>query len=167
MTEAWRELLDLFEQMSVCYEQMIALAEEKRNALINVNVEAVNQIISKEEKLVKEIGVLENDRLEIVERIAREGGWTDNKIKLLDLVERAPEEVSDEMKKVGQRLADIVMQIALLNGINNNLLKQAMHIIEYNINVLSQAQASPVYGAGGGTQPEGKSAGLSFLDRKV
>ncbi len=167
MNQAWHELIDLFDNMSGCYEQMIKLAEEKRDALVNVNVELVTQIISQEEKLVKQINILEDSRIKIVERIAREGSWTDKKIKLLDLVERAPEELAGEMKKVGQRLADIVMQIALLNGINNNLLKQAMHIIEYNINVLSRAQASPVYGSGGDTPKEGKNAGLSFLDRKA
>ena len=167
MSQKWHELADIFGAIGDCYERMIELAEEKRQALVSVNVDVVSKIIVKEEQLVGEINAIEAERLQLVEQIASESGWTDQKIKLLDLVERAPADFSSEMHKVGQRLADIVMRIALLNGINNNLLKQAMRIIDYNINILSRAQASSTYGAGGNESQEGKSSGLSFLDHKA
>jgi flagellar biosynthesis/type III secretory pathway chaperone len=169
MSQAWEDVLKLFAEIADDYLEMIALAEEKREALINVKVEKISKIILQEEALIKTIGALENKRMLLVETIAQENKWTDKRIKLLDLVERAPEEFSEAMKKTGQHLADIVMRIALLNGINNNLLKQAMGIIEYNINILSNAQATPFYDAGGG-QPRQDGKGdlrLNTLDRKA
>ena len=170
MSRAWEDIIGVFDEMSGHYLAMIDSAEEKRDALVNVKVEKVTRIIADEEALIKKIDALEKKRLRLVEQIAREGGWTDQKIKLLDLVERAPADFAERMKQVGQSLADIVMRIALLNNINNNLLKQAMHIIEYNINVLSRAQATPFYNAGGSQpqQPDGKgNMGLSVCDRKA
>lgn len=168
MKQAWEDIIGVLNEIAECYLRMTALAEEKRDALVNVKVDNINVLIGKEEGIIKEINILERKRQELVDQIAKDGNWTDEKIKLLDLVERAPEEYSEQMKEVGQRLADIVMQIALLNGINNNLLKQAMGIIEYNINILSRAQATPFYDAGGGQSHESKgNAGLSVFDRKA
>lgn len=169
MKQVWEELICVLEEIAECYLRMTDLAQEKREALINVKVDVVNKIIVKEEQVIKEVGILETKRQDLIEQIAKDGGWPDEKIKLLTLVERAPEEFADKMKHTSQRLADIVMQIALLNGINNNLLKQAMSIIEYNINMLSRAQATPFYDAGGGQgqNPKAGNAGLSIFDRKA
>ena len=164
----WGEMIGVLDEIAACYTRMTALAEQKRDALVNVKVNSINELISKEETIIKEVSVLETKRQKLVECIATNNCWTDEKIKLLDLVERAPLDYAARMKDVGQRLADIVMQIALLNGINNNLLKQAMSIVEFNINILSRAQATPFYDAGGG-QPQGDKGnmGLSVFDRKA
>ena len=170
MGQAWEELIGVLHEIAGLYLEMKVLAEKKRDALINVRVDVVNSTIVKEEALIKKINTLETKRQELVEQIAKDGNWMDEKIKLLDLVERAPEEFSLPIKEVSQNLADIIMKIAMLNNINNNLLKQAMHIIEYNINILSRAQATPFYDAGGGQNHEGKTGnnmGLSVFDRKA
>jgi flagellar biosynthesis/type III secretory pathway chaperone len=169
MLGRWQEVLAILSEMADKYLAMTALAEQKRDALVNVRIGEINGIIKQEEALIKEINELERRRAPLVETIAREGKWPRGKVKLLDLVEKAPPDLSDKMQEIGQRLADIVMQIALLNGINNNLLKQAMQIIDYNINILSRAQATPFYGAGGGErQRDGKgNLRLNFLDRKA
>ncbi|MDR2005640.1 MAG: flagellar protein FlgN [Acidaminococcales bacterium] len=169
MDAAWEEMIGLLEGMSEYYLEMIGLAEEKRDALVNAQADKISKIIAQEEALIGQIGALENKRIGLVRRIAAESGWTDQKIKLLYLVERAPDKFAERMKQTGHKLADIVMRIAMLNGINNNLLKQAMHIVEYNINILSRAQAAPVYEAGGGHQrQDGKGdLRLGVLDRKA
>jgi len=170
MGGVWEELAGILDAIGEEYLKMIELAEQKRDALVAVKVDKVNKIIAEEEALIKNIARLEGKRMMLVEQIARESGWTDQKIKLLDLVERAPADFSGRMKQTGQKLADVVMRIALLNGINNNLLKQAMKIIEYNINILSNAQATPFYDAGGGQPQRGDgkgNMGLGVLDRKA
>ncbi|MDR3349183.1 MAG: flagellar protein FlgN [Acidaminococcales bacterium] len=168
MDAAWEEVIGLLDAMSGHYLEMIGLAEEKRAALINVQANKISGIIAREEALIRQIGALEKKRVGLVGQIAAESGWTDQKIKLLHLVERAPEKFAERMKQTGHKLADIVMRIAMLNGINNNLLKQAMHIVDYNINILSRAQAAPVYEAGGGQSRDGKGdLRLGVLDRKA
>ena len=165
MNALWYDLIDVLTLIAQTYERMFAFAEEKREALVAVKVDVVNKLIVKEEEIIREIASLELKRADLVEKIARENAWTDKKIKLTDLVERAPIEVSVNMKEVGQRLADVVMKIALLNGINNNLLQQAMQIIEYNINVLSRAQATPFYNS---SAQDGKgNIGLTVFNKKV
>ena len=169
MSGVWEELIGILDGIGEEYLKMTGLAEQKRDALVNVKVENISKLIAEEEALIKSITRLEDRRVLLVEQIARANGWTDQRIKLLDLVERAPAEYAERMKRIGQRLADIVMQIAMLNGINNNLLKQAMQIIEYNINIMSNAQATPFYDAGGAQpQRDGKGGfGFSVLDRKA
>jgi flagellar biosynthesis/type III secretory pathway chaperone len=169
MNQVWGDAVSLLSEIADEYVKMIGLAEEKREALIHVKVAEVNKLIVREESLIKKIGALEKRRIALVNRLAGENGWSQEKIKLLDLVEKAPAEVSASIKEVGQRLADVVMRIALLNGINNNLIKQAMQIIDYNINILSNARALPFYGAGGDqARQEGKGTpGFSTFDRKA
>jgi flagellar biosynthesis/type III secretory pathway chaperone len=169
MDALWENILGLFGRMSERYREMIGLAEEKRDALISVQADKISGIIAREETLIRQIEILEREREFLVGQIARESGWTDKKVKLLYLVERAPARFAAQMKETGQNLADIVMRIALLNGINNNLLQQAMRIIEYNINILSRAQAAPMYSAGGGSPlQDGKGdLRLGVLDRKA
>jgi flagellar biosynthesis/type III secretory pathway chaperone len=169
MDAAWEEMIGLLEAMAGHYLEMIGLAEEKRDALVNVQADKISGIIAREEALIGQIGALESKRIALVGRIAAESGWADQKIKLLHFVERAPDKFAERMKQTGHKVADIVMRIALLNGINNNLLKQAMHIIEYNINILSRAQAAPVYDAGGAhMRRDGKGdLRLGVLDRKA
>ena len=169
MDAAWESMIGLLDAMAEGYLEMIGLAEEKRDALVNAQADKISGIIAREETLLKRMGALENERAAIVRRIAEKSGWSDQKIKLLHLVERAPEKFAERMKEAGHKLADIVMRIALLNGINNNLLKQAMHIVEYNINILSRAQAAPVYEAGGAhLRRDGKGdLRLGVLDKKA
>ncbi len=164
----WTELIEVITQISDCYSSMIDLAEEKKHSLIKVNIQNVNKIIIKEEKILKKINVLETRRIELVESIANKENWQEPKIKLLDIVQKAPLEFADKMKQVGQDMADIIMQMTALNNVNNNLLKQALQIVEYNINFLSQAKATPFYDAGGSQGGNTKdNAGLTVFDRKA
>jgi flagellar biosynthesis/type III secretory pathway chaperone len=169
MDAAWEKMIGLLDAMAGHYLEMISLAEEKREALVNVQAGKINGIIAREQDLIGQMGALESERIALARQIAKQSGWGEQKIKLLHLVERAPDKFAERMKEAGHKLADIVMRVALLNGINNNLLKQAMHIVEYNINILSRAQAAPVYDAGGAhSRRDGKGdLRLGVLDKKA
>lgn len=167
MTVKWTELIEVLNKIGDLYEQMIAFAQEKKDSLVNVKVNELNKIIEQEEKLIKEINLLEKNRVILVNEIAKASGWSNDNIKLAFLVGSAPEDFAPQMKKVGQRLADNVLEIATLNGINNNLLKQAMRVTEYNINVLSQSKAASFYESGGDYAGGKSNAGLSVFNQKA
>jgi len=167
MTVKWSELVEILNKIGDLYEKMIVLAEEKRDALVNVKVSELNKIIEKEEALIKEIESLEKERIVLVDKIAKASDWPNDNIKLAFLIESAPEDFAPQMKQVGQRLADTVLKIATLNGINNNLLKQAMRVTEYNINILSQSKAMPFYESGGDYSGGKSNHGLSVFNQKA
>lgn len=167
MIEQWLQLAELFNKIGDLYDEMIILAEEKRETLVQVKVNNLNKIIEQEECFIKKIELLENDRIILVDKIAKDSGWPEGNVKLTFLIENAPEELSDQMKQIGNRLADTVIKIATLNGINNNLLKQAMRITDYKINILSQSQVTPFYESGGDYYGGKSNGGFSVFNQKA
>ena len=73
---------------------------------------------------------------------------------------------ADELIKVHNQLKDILKEVSNSNKINETLIQQALSVVNYNINVMSEAQATPTYNANPNENTQAK-VNKNLFDRLV
>lgn len=146
MSEGIRNLQDNLEKQVAIYEQIHTLEREKKEALVQNNIREIEAITARQEKLILAANRLENERLLWIEHIARELGKTPEELTLAELAEHFP-----LLEKVRSDLERVVRQLQEIQGINAQLLQQAMRIVNYTLDLLTHQQSNTYL------PPDGKS----------
>lgn len=161
----WDELIAVLDEMVALYQALVRLAEEKRAVLVAGNAPALETITRQEELLIIQAGKLDAQREKLIGRIAAAHGLSPEELTLAKVGELADGETADRIAALGGELRAALEKLAPLNELNTQLIEQALKIIQYNINVLTQASAGPTYGPPQGAgQP---AARRTLLDTKV
>ncbi|WP_158602418.1 flagellar protein FlgN [Cohnella endophytica] len=135
-------ILDLFETLETLlrqHEQMIALGERKREALIANDVGVLNEAVNKESRLIKAIAESEGDWRKVVAGFLAEQGLSGNAgSKISDLVRVLPSsEDKTKLQSLADKLLSIIERLKELNGTNMNLTKQAIEFNEFSLNLIT------------------------------
>jgi len=129
---------------------------KKTDMIINNQIPELEQTTKKEESLINEIGLLEEKREKLFDIW---GLAIDTPIS--DVIEKIPEDNSglivlkDNLKKVFEKLQ-------LRNTLNNDLIKENLDWIDFNINLITGMQTPQSYG-----KDNKKTNVTSIFDRKV
>lgn len=155
-----QELNDNLKRQTALYDELKNFAQLKQQALIKNDLHEIEAITLREEQLIMEAARLEKERLQWAEEIAKLFGKTPEEITLSELSERFPElsEVKKELEKVLSGLKEV-------NELNNQLLQQAIKIVELSLNVISAPVQSNVYNRPGEKETEHNP--LRLIDKSV
>jgi len=152
-------ITSIMERMCTVHEQLLELGREKAQAIIKNNVDAITQITSKENKLMKQVAELEQERIDSIRAfmqhkgIAFHDGLTMN--DLLKVVFNLKEKQS--LQDVQQRLLGIIDALQHQNEQNRHLIEQALNFINYSLDLMVGGDEGPGYGH---PQTEGTPRGL-------
>lgn len=124
---------DVIEKENYLYKQLVDLAKEKKDVLLNRDIERLLAIISSEESIVKEIQAAENIRLGIIENLAELWKIPKNDLNFKKIILLSPLDLSSlysEFLSTLQELKD-------LNEVNNQLIRDSLSFINYILNVIT------------------------------
>lgn len=138
MTEQYiKKMADNLRLQQAEYKKMLEYAEDKRKALVSADMTTLENIINQEEALIKQIGSLELQRMEIQTAMAQrlnlppeELNWEGLKQILNDKDKALISHNTEELRKVISQLSDV-------NSINQNLLDQSLKLVKMSINTMS------------------------------
>lgn len=130
-----RKLIDLQEQLQ-------EFAELKTTAIKNGDIDALNQLITREEVTVKALSQLEAKREAAVRDYLAHHGASDVKGSFDQLIAVVPEAERDELNELQLRLASAVLSLKQANDLNQQLLQQSLQWVQLNLNLL-QPQSKP------------------------
>lgn len=133
-----KELINILEKEHKLYQKIYKLGEEKRQVIINQNIENLNIITNKEELLLDEISNLEEKRL----RIAGEKSISE----LSDNTEYNYRKLLTDMKS---KLEVIIEKLSELNELNSQLIKDSLQMTTFSINLLTNNSKQGTYGKKG------------------
>ena len=166
MNTHWGELRTVLAESVTLYKDLLLLGEEKRQALIGANTAELDAITRREEMRILEGTRLEERRAKATAALATHHKLADRKPTLLMLADAADPDTAEQIRALGAELDAAVKQLVRLNDTNAALIHQALHFVQYNLNLLTRSQAETTYVPTGGRKASGGSAAM-ILDRKV
>jgi flagellar biosynthesis/type III secretory pathway chaperone len=165
MNTHWGELLTVLAESVTLYNDLLLLGEEKRQALIGADTAMLDAITRREELRILEGTRLEERRAKATAAIATHHKLADRKPTLLMLADAADPDTAEQIRVLGAELDTAVKQLVRLNDTNAALIHQALHFVQYNLNLLTRSHAETTYVPTGGRKATGAAA--MILDRKV
>lgn len=159
MEEILEKLKDNLKRQTLLYENLRTLAVQKQKALILNKIPEIDAVTKEEEKLILDARVLEEERAEWAEQVARMMGKPAENLTLSELTEHFP-----ELEEVRQPLEQTIIQLKDTHDLNTRLLEQAVKIVNLTVDLLTQTE-EPTYGKPG---DDGAVQKQSFIvDRSV
>ena len=159
-------LIDVLEKENTEYEKLLELSMEKTGIIVDGNVDALNEIVAKEQQLVDRINTLEKKRTEATNDIAIVLNKKPDMLTLEYMTEllAGQKKECDALKSVHDRLKKTLGNMVRVNDYNKELLRDSIDMVQFEINLmqsLRQAPATANYSGSGYTE-EGYGAIGSF-----
>lgn len=146
----------LKEELNILYI-LKELTYEKTDIIINNEVEKLEKISKREEELINKMGIAEENRLQLMD------SWgVDMKTPLIQVIEKVPKG-KEELIELKDELASSLDDIRGRNNINNELIRDNLQWLDFNMNLISNIQTPTTYGK----KDKETGPNSSLFDRKV
>ena len=144
------------------YEKLLDLSNDKTSAIVSGNVEKLQEIFIREQKLIEEIDVYENKRQEDVRDICNVLRLPYEEIRVEHIVQ-----ILEKKAKEHDALQDIYLKLTAVNENNKLLLKESMDMIQFELDLAKNAVLKPQTGNYGRTAyEEAEITGATGFDAK-
>ena len=151
------ELIRVLKEEQSILHILKKLTYEKTDIIINNQVQSLEKITKKEEELINRIGTVEQRRLNLMD------SWgVDIDTPLIKVIEKIPEG-KQELGELQKELSNILDDIKERNNINRELIVENLQWLDFNMNLISNAQTPTTYGKG----EKNSKINRSLFDRKV
>ena len=131
------QLTAILSEQAQRYEELLGLAHEKKDIIVQNDIEALQKITHLENMVISQNKRLEKQRLalavDIADVLGRRGQDLDIGT-LLSLIDGQPGQA--ELKAAGDRIREILAQLKEANDFNNSLIQNALDYIEYSLNMI-------------------------------
>lgn len=131
-------LLEVLERLDEAHLQMLDLAAEKKQTIMDNKVEGLIEILNRESKLMKVIGQLEEQRTEAAFAFMQGVGIRSNlNLNLTELSRLVfdPEDKS-RLQQIQQKLSGTLHRLKQANELNQKLIEQSLSFIDYSLDLL-------------------------------
>lgn len=145
MASLMEELLDVLGEEEKQYQALIELGDVKRQAVIKSNIQELEEITNQEQDAASALLNLSNKRGQVLKDMATVLGKDPSEMtinKMIGYLESQPEEQKRLMER-RDRLLKVGTQMQVLNQQNENLLKQALEMVEFDLTLLKSMRQAP------------------------
>lgn len=145
MASLMESLIDVLEKESSEYEGLLEISQRKTPVIVSGNLENLQKITDEEQELVSRINHLDKKRMEITADIANVLNKDVAALKLKNLIAMLsgrPEEQKC-LAEAHDRLQSAVGDLRKVNEHNSELLKQALEMVEFEMNLVQSMKAAP------------------------
>ena len=164
MRQTLADLCILLQEQKDVLGNMLQLAKEERQIIINGESDKLESVIRLELKELNKLGTIEKKRLALHNIIAAELGFKeDEDITVSKIAEKAEPEEHDAIKKLQTELMPIIEEHTAINLENRELIKAHMEYSETMLELMvdSEDPLNNMYGGDGKAAPDRKkSTGL-------
>ncbi|MFC7678568.1 flagellar protein FlgN [Paenibacillus sp. GCM10028914] len=132
-------LIDSLQRLEMVYNDMLAMADAKKQAIIDNDVDKVVQLLNRESKGMKMIEQLEKERIEATYTFLQSRGVKSQlELTLTELARLVfdPEEKA-KLLDVQSRLSSTLHELKQKNDINQQLLAQSLDFIDFSLDMLT------------------------------
>lgn len=150
------ELEIILKKEVIVLKNLKELSFMKTDIIINNQIRDLEQTTKKEESLINEIGILEEEREKLFDT------WGLSKdTPISDVIERIPDD-NQGLIVIKNMMVEIFEELYLRNILNNDLIKENLDWIDFNMNLFTSFQTPQNYG-----KHNKKASSNSIFDRKV
>lgn len=145
----WQEFIDVMSKLLETYKAMLRVSKDKRKVLVQVDMTALEDLLTKEQSLIAAVGKLEKEREIVLQKIAAAEHIIEPMAKMTDLFSLCSDKEAAVLKNIHEELNTIVAQVTENSATNELLISGALSAVNYNLNRLSDASVGSTYAAEG------------------
>ncbi|MET3697655.1 FlgN protein [Bacillus oleivorans] len=138
------------EKMLQLHEELLALSQQKTEAVKKGDMENLQQILKQEQKLILELDRAEKERQAASQTIVP---LVENPA-LEDCLPYLSHEQQDRLSNLKERLKAVIAQIEIQNNLNYELIQQSLQFIHVSLNLFRPKEESINYGPPKGHKPK-------------
>lgn len=145
MASLIEELVSVLENENTHYEELMEIAKDKTNIIVQGDLANLQEVTSKEQSIVDKITSLEKKRLEVIKDIATVVNTEPESITIKEVVEMLkgrPEE-QNKLALIHDRLQKTLNYLASINEMNQNLIQESLEMVNFNINLINSIRQAP------------------------
>lgn len=158
------KLTDVLQKECEIYQDLLKIAGNKTDILIQGKVDELRTMTEVEQTLVMKVGKLEITRGELTEQIATQMGVEDKDITISEIIKHISGDAKKELKACTQEIVKVIKQLNDISQSNQQLINQSLDYINLSINLISNTHEGNTYSdKGQSTKGEKK----NFLDIKL
>lgn len=142
-----QRLIAVLEKLSGIHEELIGLADRKREALIHNQVDEVSAIVNKETKLMRTVGeCLQEQQSATVDFFRTKGFQPTREVTVTELsrIVTDPKE-KEALLTARDQLTKAIGMLQKKNELNQQLIEQSLAFINYSIDVVLGPDEEPTY----------------------
>ena len=145
MASLMEVLIDVLEQENQEYEKLLSLSMRKTSVIVSEDLTELTRITDEEQIIVGRINRLDHQRNEAVNDIADVLNKDVDKLKIVDLIRMlaARPEEQEKLAIVFDKLRESVRSVKRVNEQNRELIKDALELIQFDMNVLQAMNKAP------------------------
>ena len=145
MASLMENLIDVLGRESTEYEALLQLSQRKTPIIASGDLTELQKITDEEQELVSRIHNLDKQRAEVTADIADVLNRDVEKLKLSDLITMLSARPTEQraLADSHDRLQAAVRGLKRVNEQNSELLKNALEMVEFEMNLLQAAKAAP------------------------
>ncbi|QXM05164.1 flagellar protein FlgN [Crassaminicella indica] len=139
MSKSIEQLILALSKEYEIYKGYLELAKKKRDVIVEGNIKELEKITNDEQSIVVSMGKIDEIRTAIIGNILFEQkiDWVENITELASSI-KDPERT--EILSLKDKLGSILKKIKEVNDLNTKLLEQSLEYIEFNVNLLTNAE---------------------------
>lgn len=169
MASLMEELLSTMDGETEQYEKLISLNGEKKDSIIHKKLDVLESITEQEQAIADSLLELEKKRGSLLRNMATVLGHDGEKITvswMIDNLSNQPVE-QEQLRMAKNRLTKAADDMQVLNFQNQNLLRQAIEMVEFDLTLIkSMRQAPQTSNYGRDAETTGDLLGRSGFDAK-
>jgi len=132
------------------YNVMLELVKSERDVVVNDKVEELVEITKKKEEIISAIESLEQERKNLIDRIASEFNLSHEQLSLDKIAELADEDYSSRFIKLRRRMKELLNEIIKINERNLQIVEKSMNTFNTTIEILlSESNPTLTYSRSG------------------
>ena len=136
------DLVDVLEEEKECYEGLNTLASYTENAVVNKNIEFLQEIVKTEEEFTGRVSNLEKKRESLMQDIAIVTGMKYSNITVTSIIEKiGPEtEIGLKLTKLRDEMREQLEQLKRQSSLNKQLLADSLDLVNFMVNAIGSTQ---------------------------
>jgi len=131
--ELKENLIKLLKEEKELYQKLFAVAEEKNEALLENDTEALSKTLAADQEVIEKIEAKEKERKEIIEKIKKEFDLKLEHDKYSDFIKELPADWEEDLRKIREEIIELTDEFYSLNDQNQKLLNQALEVNTFSI----------------------------------
>jgi flagellar biosynthesis/type III secretory pathway chaperone len=153
MEQLLKKLIGLLEHTMELYQSLLAVVQNEKNAVVGLDLQQLNEACKAKDNLLLKLRILEEQREQIMVRLAAEIGCSTRGLTLSQLSLRVDESYACRLIDLSRDLLALIQSLQDATQQNKFLMSHSMQLIQGSYNLLNNLMAAnPLYHRSGNVQ---------------
>jgi flagellar biosynthesis/type III secretory pathway chaperone len=153
MEHLLKKLIGLLEHTTELYQALLAVVQNEKNAVVGLDLQQLNEACKAKDNLLLKLRILEEQREQIMARLAAEIGCSPQGLTLSQLSLLVDESYACRLVALSRDLLALIQSLQSATQQNKFLISHSMQLIQSSYNLLNNLMAAdPLYYRSGNVQ---------------